>query len=209
MVVILIGHVLVLDGMTFSEQAQFYDCRCRIVVPLVPPLSSHNTHFYIFLPRFFISIDSKCIPNQVVFLLGHDLLAGTIWCKVVAIALHYFYLCAFAWMFIEGIHLYRMMTDKPGIDHGQMHFYYAVGYGLPAIIVGLAVGLRPDAYGQDFCWLSIGEKIIWSFAGPICIVVCLNFVVFIVAFRYSCRHPKVRILMIGMNWVFICVLASL
>ena len=58
--------------------------------------------------------------TQVVFLLGHDLLAGTIWCKVVAIALHYFYLCAFAWMFIEGIHLYRMMTDKPGIDHGQV-----------------------------------------------------------------------------------------
>ena len=73
----------------------------------------------------------------------------------------------------------------------QMHFYYAVGYGLPAIIVGLAVGLRPDAYGHEFCWLSIGEKIIWSFAGPICIVVCLNFVVFVVAFRYSCQHPKV------------------
>lgn len=37
---------------------------------------------------------------------------------------------------------------------------------------GLAVGLDPEGYGNpDFCWISIDDKLIWSFAGPIAIVI--------------------------------------
>lgn len=37
---------------------------------------------------------------------------------------------------------------------------------------GLAVGLDPEGYGNpDFCWISIYDKLIWSFAGPIAIVI--------------------------------------
>lgn len=44
---------------------------------------------------------------------------------------------------------------------------------LPA--VGLAVGLDPEGYGNpDFCWISIYDKLIWSFAGPIAIVILVT-----------------------------------
>lgn len=46
-----------------------------------------------------------------------------------AIMLHYMFLCVFSWMFIEAIHLYRMLTEMRDINHGQMRFYYSIGYG--------------------------------------------------------------------------------
>ncbi|GIX77505.1 protocadherin-like wing polarity protein stan [Caerostris extrusa] len=83
-------------------------------------------------------------------------------CKVMAIMLHYMFLCVFSWMFLEAVHLYRMLTEMRDINHGQMRFYYSIGYGAPAIVVGLSVGVRADQYGNYFfCWLSIYESVIW------------------------------------------------
>ncbi|XP_023244632.1 protocadherin-like wing polarity protein stan isoform X2 [Centruroides sculpturatus] len=107
-------------------------------------------------------------------------------CKVVAILLHYTFLCIFSWMFMEAVHLYRMLTEMRDINHGQMRFYYSIGYGAPAIIVGLAVGVRADQYGNYFfCWLSIYESVVWSLVGPICFVVLLNLGVFAMSIRAS------------------------
>lgn len=40
---------------------------------------------------------------------------------------------------------------------------------------GLAVGLDPEGYGNpDFCWISIHEPLIWSFAGPIVLVIVVS-----------------------------------
>jgi len=50
-------------------------------------------------------------------------------CKMVAIVLHYFCMCVFAWMFVDALHIYRMMTEIRDINHGAMKFYYVVGYG--------------------------------------------------------------------------------
>ena len=51
-------------------------------------------------------------------------------------------------MLVEGLHLYRMMTEIRDINQGSMKFYYVVGYVVPGIIVGLAVGLNTDGYGN-------------------------------------------------------------
>lgn len=40
---------------------------------------------------------------------------------------------------------------------------------------GLAVGLDPQGYGNpDFCWLSLQDTLIWSFAGPIGTVIIVS-----------------------------------
>lgn len=57
-------------------------------------------------------------------------------CTVVAILLHYFFMSAFAWMFVEALHIYRMQTEARNINYGAMRFYYAIGWGVPAIITG-------------------------------------------------------------------------
>uniref|UniRef100_A0A4W6E6Z8 Cadherin EGF LAG seven-pass G-type receptor 1 n=1 Tax=Lates calcarifer TaxID=8187 RepID=A0A4W6E6Z8_LATCA len=127
--------------------------------------------------------------SELVFLLGINQTDNPFVCTVIAILLHYFYMCTFAWMFVEGLHIYRMLTELRNINHGHMRFYYAMGWGIPAIITGLAVGLDPQGYGNpDFCWLSVHDTLIWSFAGPIFVVV--NIVIFILAAKASCGRRQ-------------------
>uniref|UniRef100_T1K1W7 Uncharacterized protein n=1 Tax=Tetranychus urticae TaxID=32264 RepID=T1K1W7_TETUR len=107
-------------------------------------------------------------------------------CTMVAISLHYTFLCEFSWIFVESIHLYRMLTEIRDINHGSMRFYYFVGYALPAIIVGLAVGVKADQYGHYlFCWLSIYEGVIWSMIGPIAAFSFVSVIIFALALRAS------------------------
>eukprot|EP00066_Takifugu_rubripes_P026394 XP_011615660.1 PREDICTED: cadherin EGF LAG seven-pass G-type receptor 1 [Takifugu rubripes] len=129
--------------------------------------------------------------SEFVFLLGINQTDNVFVCTVIAILLHYFYMCTFAWMFVEGLHIYRMLTEMRNINHGHIRFYYAIGWGIPAIITGLAVGLDPQGYGNpDFCWLSVHDTLIWSFAGPIFVVVLVNIVIFILAAKASCGRRQ-------------------
>ncbi|XP_060135357.1 cadherin EGF LAG seven-pass G-type receptor 1 isoform X1 [Zootoca vivipara] len=129
--------------------------------------------------------------SELVFLIGINQTENPFVCTVIAILLHYFYMSTFAWMFVEQLHIYRMLTEVRNINFGHMRFYYVMGWGIPAIITGLAVGLDPQGYGNpDFCWLSVHDTLIWSFAGPIVIVVVINVVIFILAVKASCRRRQ-------------------
>uniref|UniRef100_A0A803W489 Cadherin EGF LAG seven-pass G-type receptor 3 n=1 Tax=Ficedula albicollis TaxID=59894 RepID=A0A803W489_FICAL len=106
--------------------------------------------------------------SELLFLLGINRTENQFLCTVIAILLHCFFLSTFAWLFVQGLHIYRMQTEARNVNFGAMRFYYAIGWGVPAIITGLAVGLDPEGYGNpDFCWISIHDKLVWSFAGPI------------------------------------------
>ncbi|XP_067292429.1 cadherin EGF LAG seven-pass G-type receptor 1 [Pseudorasbora parva] len=124
--------------------------------------------------------------SELIFLAGINQTDSPFVCTVVAILLHYSYMCAFAWMFVEGLHIYRMLTEMRNINQGHMRFYYAIGWGIPAVITGLAVGLDPQGYGNpDFCWLSVNDTLIWSITGPISIVVLINIVLIVLAAKAS------------------------
>ncbi|KAM9828437.1 cadherin EGF LAG seven-pass G-type receptor 3 isoform 2-T2 [Syngnathus typhle] len=129
--------------------------------------------------------------SELVFLLGVNQTEQQFLCTVVAILMHYFFMSTFAWMFVEGLHIYRMQTEQRNINFGAMRFYYAIGWGVPAIITGLAVGLDPEGYGNpDFCWISIYDKLIWSFAGPIAIVILINGGIFMIVAKMSCNTSQ-------------------
>ncbi|XP_055533079.1 protocadherin-like wing polarity protein stan isoform X2 [Wyeomyia smithii] len=92
-------------------------------------------------------------------------------CKLMAIAMHYAWLAAFAWTTVDCVHLYRMLTEMRDINHGPMGFYHTLGYGAPALLVGLSVGVRVHEYGNNiFCWLSVYESVIWWLVGPIVVM---------------------------------------
>uniref|UniRef100_A0A9J8CLR4 Cadherin EGF LAG seven-pass G-type receptor 1b n=1 Tax=Cyprinus carpio carpio TaxID=630221 RepID=A0A9J8CLR4_CYPCA len=129
--------------------------------------------------------------SELIFLTGINQTDSPFVCTVVAILLHYSYMCAFAWMFVEGLHIYRMLTEMRNINQGHMRFYYAIGWGIPAVITGLAVGLDPQGYGNaDFCWLSVYDTLIWSITGPIAIVVLINTVLIVLAAKASCGRRQ-------------------
>uniref|UniRef100_A0AAR2M2I0 Cadherin EGF LAG seven-pass G-type receptor 1 n=2 Tax=Pygocentrus nattereri TaxID=42514 RepID=A0AAR2M2I0_PYGNA len=146
--------------------------------------------------------------SELIFLTGINQTDNPFVCTVVAILLHYSYMCTFAWMFVEGLHIYRMLTEMRNINQGHMRFYYAIGWGIPAIITGLAVGLDPQGYGNpDFCWLSVHDTLIWSITGPITFVVLINIAIFVLATKASylwlsaLRVAFLLLLLISATWL--------
>uniref|UniRef100_A0A5F8GI98 Cadherin EGF LAG seven-pass G-type receptor 3 n=1 Tax=Monodelphis domestica TaxID=13616 RepID=A0A5F8GI98_MONDO len=151
---------------------------------------------------------------ELLFFLGIYRTHNQFLCTVIAIVLHYLFLGAFSWLFVQGLHLYRMQAEARNVDLGAMRFYYALGWGVPAILLGLAVGLDPGGYGNsDFCWISIHDKLVWSFAGPIILVILMNGVLFLLVARMSCspgqREAKrmsvlsfLLLLLISASWLF-------
>ncbi|KYO29743.1 prestin isoform B [Alligator mississippiensis] len=157
--------------------------------------------------------------SELLFLLGINRTENQFLCTVIAILLHCFFLSTFAWLFVQGLHIYRMQTEARNVNFGAMRFYYAIGWGVPAIITGLSVGLDPEGYGNpDFCWISIHDKLVWSFAGPITIVIVMNGVMFLLVAKMSCspgqkeakkksvlmtlRSSFVLLLVISTTWLF-------
>ena len=80
----------------------------------------------------------------------HALVNNEVPCKLIAIGLHYSWLCTFAWTLVDSIHLYRMLTEMRDINHGPMRFYYTLGYAIPALAVSLTMGVRADQYGNFY-----------------------------------------------------------
>lgn len=58
------------------------------------------------------------------------LLASQVPCQVLAVFLHYFFLAAFAWMLVEGLHLYSMVIKVFGSEDSKHLYYYGIGWGM-------------------------------------------------------------------------------
>ncbi|XP_060096686.1 adhesion G protein-coupled receptor E5 [Heteronotia binoei] len=117
---------------------------------------------------------------HAIFLVGAGNTANKTACAIVAGLLHYFFLSAFCWMFLEGVELYLMVVQVFRI-HSLKHWHQIlVGYGLPAAIVGIAVTIDHRGYGTKQCWLSMERGFLWSFLAPVCLIILINAIVFVV-----------------------------
>ncbi|XP_039540030.1 adhesion G protein-coupled receptor E5-like isoform X1 [Pimephales promelas] len=159
---------------------------------------------------------------DLVFLCGISSTHDQVGCAIVAGLLHFFFLSAFCWMLLEGVQLYRMVVL---VFHTTVkHLYmYAVGYGVPLVIVIISAISFPLGYGTDrHCWLSLDGYFILSFFAPVCIIVLLNCFFFIItvwklANKFSSLNPDLsklkqirsftmtavaQLCVLGGTWVF-------
>ncbi|KAM4889428.1 adhesion G-protein coupled receptor G7 [Thomomys bottae] len=120
-------------------------------------------------------------------------------CTVFAALLHYFLLVTFTWNGLNAVQLYFLLirTMKPLPPHFIL-FISLIGWGVPAVIVGLTVGIT---YGtnlndpnweleyrqEEICWLTtlnsngfISHPFLWSFLIPITIILITNIGIFII-----------------------------
>ncbi|XP_053324852.1 adhesion G protein-coupled receptor L4 [Spea bombifrons] len=128
---------------------------------------------------------------ELLFLIGINMTKNKLLCAVIAGSLHYFFLAAFAWMCIEGIHLYLMVVGVI-YNKGFLHKnFYIFGYCSPAVVVGISAVLGYKYYGTDkVCWLSTENNFIWSFIGPACLIILVNLMAFGVIIYKVFRHTK-------------------
>uniref|UniRef100_A0A8C4IMT8 Adhesion G protein-coupled receptor L3 n=1 Tax=Dicentrarchus labrax TaxID=13489 RepID=A0A8C4IMT8_DICLA len=121
---------------------------------------------------------------ESLFLVGINRIA----CAVFAALLHFFFLAAFTWMFLEGVQLYIMLVEVFESEHSRTKYFYLAGYGVPAVIVAVSAAVDYRSYGTDrVCWLRLDTYFIWSFIGPATLIIMLN-VIFLGIALYKMFH---------------------
>lgn len=117
---------------------------------------------------------------HLLFLVGMDQTEPEVLCATIAGALHYLYLAAFLWMFLEGLHLFLTVRNLKVANYTstgrfKKRFMYPLGYGVPALIVGVSAAVGHKNYGTyTHCWLKFDKGFIWSFMGPVAVIILIN-----------------------------------
>lgn len=120
-------------------------------------------------------------------------------CTVIAALMHYFLLATFTWSGLNAAQLYFLLirTMKP-LPQRFTLFISLIGWGVPAVVVALTVGIIYSLNGNDLqwefeyrqeeiCWLAISTSngfitvpFLWSFLVPVTIILISNVVIFII-----------------------------
>ncbi|XP_014677727.1 PREDICTED: latrophilin-3-like [Priapulus caudatus] len=126
---------------------------------------------------------------ELVFVIGISQTENKVACAIIAGVMHYFFLGAFAWMFLEGLQLYIMLVEVFEAERSRSKYYCLIGYGVPAIIVAISAGVYHEGYGTDqYCWLTTEHYFVLAFVVPVAAVLVANVAFLSLAIYMMCRH---------------------
>lgn len=215
------GHQVALSSISYIGCSLSVLCLAATLVTFAV-LSSVST---IRNQRYHIhaNLSFAVLVAQVLLLISFRVEPGTVPCQVLAVLLHYFFLSAFAWMLVEGLHLYSMVIKVFGSEDSKHLYYYGIGWGCPLLICVISMSFSMDSYGtSDSCWLSLGSGAIWAFVGPALLVIVVNIVILVAvtrvishistdsykihgdpsAFKLTAKAVAVLLPILGTSWVF-------
>ncbi|CAG5117544.1 unnamed protein product, partial [Candidula unifasciata] len=86
---------------------------------------------------------------ELLFVFGIHQVQQPILCSVIAGFLHFFFVAAFMWMFIEGLHIIFMLVQVFDASRSRLPYYYLTGYGVPFAVVGASCLFYYKGYGTD------------------------------------------------------------
>nr|XP_032639146.1 adhesion G protein-coupled receptor E1 isoform X2 [Chelonoidis abingdonii] len=121
---------------------------------------------------------------DLLFLTAVDSPSHQLACAIIAGLLHYLFLACFAWMFLEAVVLFLTVRNLGVVNYFSTHspkiwHLSLFGYSFPALVVAVSAAVMPKGYGrQENCWLSMEKGFIWSFLGPVCVIIGINSVLF-------------------------------
>ncbi|GAB5567626.1 adhesion G protein-coupled receptor E4-like isoform X1 [Prionailurus iriomotensis] len=121
---------------------------------------------------------------HLLFLTGIDQTKPEVLCSIIAGVLHYLYLASFTWMLLEGLQLFLTVRNLKVANYTsagkfKKRFMCPFGYGVPALIVAVSAIVGPQNYGTyDRCWLKHDKAFIWSFMGPVAVIILINLVLY-------------------------------
>ncbi|XP_052347549.1 adhesion G protein-coupled receptor E5-like isoform X4 [Oncorhynchus keta] len=190
---------------------------CILTFSLIRSIqSTRNTiHLHLCLSLFIANL---------IFLVGISRTESQAGCAVVAGLLHFFFLSAFCWMCLEGVQLFRMVVLVFNTTFRPLYMMVG-GYGVPAVIVAISALANAKGYGTErHCWLNLEDGFIWSFFGPVCIIIMVNVFFFLItvwklAQKFSSLNPDLdkrrkiksftitavaQLCVLGTMWIFGC-----
>ncbi|NXT62484.1 AGRD1 protein, partial [Chaetops frenatus] len=214
-------HQVALSSITYIGCALSIFCLAITLVTFAV-LSSVST---IRNQRYHIHTNLSCavLLAQLLLLTSFQFSPGTMPCKILAILLHFFFLSAFAWMLVEGFHLYSMVIKVFGSEDSKHLYYYGIGWGCPLVICVISATSSLDSYGETGnCWLSLENGAIWAFVAPAMFVILVNIGILIAvtrvisrisadnykvhgdanAFKLTAKAVAVLLPILGSSWIF-------
>ncbi|KAK2909381.1 hypothetical protein Q8A67_005218 [Cirrhinus molitorella] len=135
-----------------------------------------------------INICISLLLAHLLFLLTQQFLSvirpQQVLCAVISGLLHFLFLSGFVWMFIEAVLLFICVKNLSQISSKKKEvlssgFLCVIGYLVALVVVCVSVGLVPEGYGSEDCWIKRDKGFIWSFLGPVCVILALNTILFI------------------------------
>uniref|UniRef100_A0A4W3JU05 Adhesion G protein-coupled receptor L1 n=1 Tax=Callorhinchus milii TaxID=7868 RepID=A0A4W3JU05_CALMI len=136
---------------------------------------------------------------ELIFLIGINKTQYQIICPIIAGFLHFFFLAAFSWMCLEGVHLYLMLVEVFESEFSRKKYYYLCGYCFPALVVGISAAVDYRSYGTEkACWLRMDSYFIWSFIGPVSFVIMVG--------AMQCKFLCFLCALAGVYHMHVCVL---
>ncbi|KAJ8731807.1 hypothetical protein PYW08_014537 [Mythimna loreyi] len=83
-------------------------------------------------------------------------------CKLMAMSLHYWWVCALAWGACDAWQLRRLLRELRDVNHGGLCAQLGAAYAAPAVALALAASHHQHQYGNAlFCWVSCHEPVVW------------------------------------------------
>ncbi|RVE61761.1 hypothetical protein OJAV_G00175760 [Oryzias javanicus] len=127
--------------------------------------------------------------GELLFLVGVNMTEAELLCSIIAGVLHFCFLAAFTWMCMEGVQLYLMLIEVFESEGSRLKYYYSFGYLIPAVVVGISAAIDYKSYGTDrVCWLRVDNHFIWSFIGPVALIIFVNVIFLVVTMYRMVKH---------------------
>jgi hypothetical protein len=110
----------------------------------------------------------------------------TIWCKVLGMLIHFFWLTAMFWMNICTFHMFQVLTHtraRSAKKWTTFVMYHIYAFALSSACVGVNVGVswyftESIGYGQNICYISTELMKTYTFGLPVLLVVVANVAMF-------------------------------
>ncbi|CAH1797503.1 unnamed protein product [Owenia fusiformis] len=168
---IVTGHSQALDIITYAGCSIATVCLLASFAVLLTTRSLDSDRMTIH--KVLIAVISSA---NITFLAGQQAVGNQLACRLVSVLLHLLWLSAFAWMLVEGLHLYLYVIVVYQSKLRNLKVYTLIGFGIPVLIVGVSTASGFYGYGlnNDHCWLSIDTGLIWAFAGPAILILLMN-----------------------------------
>uniref|UniRef100_A0A3Q1I572 Adhesion G protein-coupled receptor L1a n=1 Tax=Anabas testudineus TaxID=64144 RepID=A0A3Q1I572_ANATE len=155
-----------------------------------------------------LNLWANLLITDLLFLVGANKTKYTVVCSIIAGLLHFSLLSVFCWLCLEGVELYLLQREVFEGRNSRRKYFYLCGYSIPGLVVAVSAAIDFRGYGaKSTCWLRTDNYFIWSFLGPVAVIITLNLVVLVMTLHKmhstaalkpdSSRHDNLRAWTVG------------
>nr|XP_057939751.1 adhesion G protein-coupled receptor L1-like isoform X2 [Doryrhamphus excisus] len=151
---------------------------------------------------------ANLLITELLFLVGANKTQYTVVCSIIAGLLHFSLLSVFCWLCLEGVELYILQREVFEGRNSRRKYFYLSGYSVPGLVVAVSAAIDFRGYGsKTACWLRTDNYFIWSFLGPVGVVITINLIILVMTLHKmhstaalkpdSSRHDNLRAWAVG------------